>query len=208
MSMALQAHANQVIDSSGHLAMGGDLTHHSASGQPGGVQTAHGPQLIHYAGFLGSAVLQPTLDTDQDGLSNECDYDNDNDSLRDQDELDGFLFNPVTTTDPNLSDTDGDGMNDGDEARAETNPLDPGMKLEITSIQCTNAGNDVKVTWQARGGVNYQVIQLDISTGTTTTMLSNVTALGGLAPWFQTTADFTHGLPANKTNLFYIIEKP
>jgi len=46
------------------------------------------------------------LDTDQDGVGNGEDLDDDNDSLFDQDEI-------TMGTDPLLSDTDGDGINDG-----------------------------------------------------------------------------------------------
>lgn len=65
-------------------------------------------------------------DSDNDGLSdqqetddigtNPNDFDSDNDSIGDGDEVE-------MGTDPLLSDTDGDGMDDGDETQAGTDPL-------------------------------------------------------------------------------------
>lgn len=55
------------------------------------------------------------LDTDKDGIGNNKDEDDDNDGLQDSVEID------QTKTDPLLYDTDGDGINDKDDAF----PLDP-----------------------------------------------------------------------------------
>ena len=57
------------------------------------------------------------LDTDLDDIGNVCDSDDDNDGLSDDDEIN------VHGTDPLLNDTDGDGVNDGEEVAAGTNPL-------------------------------------------------------------------------------------
>lgn len=62
--------------------------------------------------------VDPTewLDTDGDGLGNNADLDDDNDSLTDIQEL-------ALNTDPLVFDTDGDGFSDGDELIAGTDPL-------------------------------------------------------------------------------------
>ncbi len=56
---------------------------------------------------------QCSIDTDDDGMSNYLDADDDNDGLEDSAE---------TTTNPLVPDSDGDGMNDGDETAAGRDP--------------------------------------------------------------------------------------
>jgi hypothetical protein len=64
------------------------------------------------------------LDTDGDGIGNNADLDDDNDSLPDAEEL-------MLGTEPLLVDTDGDMASDGLEVSAGTDPLDPGSVPEV-----------------------------------------------------------------------------
>lgn len=84
-----------------------------------------------------------TVDTDGDGIGNNADPDDDNDGMPDTWEI-TYLFDPLNPADANIDtdkdglinvreyqlgtlprnpDTDGDGMNDGDEVAAGRNPL-------------------------------------------------------------------------------------
>jgi hypothetical protein len=76
---------------------------------------------------------EPTIDTDGDMLTDAQEAelgtnpelaDSDGDGLSDFAEV-GFEPGSATGTDPNLSDTDGDGVGDGDEVTNGTDPLDP-----------------------------------------------------------------------------------
>jgi hypothetical protein len=76
---------------------------------------------------------EPTIDTDGDMLTDTQEAelgtnpdlaDSDGDGLSDFAEV-GFEPGSATGTDPNLSDTDGDGVGDGDEITNGTDPLDP-----------------------------------------------------------------------------------
>jgi hypothetical protein len=58
-----------------------------------------------------------SIDTDNDGIGNNADTDDDNDDLSDFDE-------GIQGTDPLVADTDMDGFTDGEEVAAGTNPLD------------------------------------------------------------------------------------
>ncbi len=77
-------------------------------------------------------------------------FDCDNDGLIYHDELNAFH------TDPANPDTDGDGMKDGVEVRAGTNPLD---RLSVFALRaCTVAVNGSRqITWSAVPGRRYQL---------------------------------------------------
>ncbi|MGO8836456.1 MAG: beta strand repeat-containing protein [Limisphaerales bacterium] len=64
------------------------------------------------------------------------------------------LYNPAQL-DPNL-DADGDGVSNGAEAAAGTDPLDPTSLFQITSLAITNA-SDLSVVWTTEGGHSYVV---------------------------------------------------
>ncbi|UCG05098.1 MAG: hypothetical protein JSV83_14365, partial [Desulfobacterales bacterium] len=84
-------------------------------------------------------------DTDQDGIGNNVDEDDDNDGLSDQEEV--VLYG----TDPLNPDSDGDGFTDGDEIGNGTDPMDPysmpqSFSLEIGEITVDH--NWIRVEFQ------------------------------------------------------------
>ena len=96
-----------------------------------------------------SILITPLADTDGDGLS-------------DAEEMTG-VDNGLTTSDPNGNvtqpadaDSDDDGMNDGDEAFAGTNPNDDSSVLEILGLQQLVATNFV-LQWSSESGRTYRL---------------------------------------------------
>lgn len=175
-----------VADGAGGRMTGGALTSITAVAQPGAVSVSTGGAYTHYAGFLGCAILLPNQDTDSDGLADELDPDNDNDGLTDIDETGGGAFDPTTMTDLNDADSDDDGATDGSEAVAGTNPNDDTAFLRITDLSVSGPAT---VTWTARSGKTYRLWHQDDLVGGPATLVTNVTAAGGVAPWFETSAN-------------------
>jgi len=174
---------SSVLDSSGTRSSGGSFTHISAAGQPGGIATSSGGSLVNQAGFLNTFVLKPLLDTDGDGLVDELDQDNDNDDLADLTEIGGNGFNPITPTHVNIADSDGDGVSDGYESVAGTDPSDVNAYLEITSI--TIPGGNRQVTWIARSNKNYQLLRSENVFQIPTNVIAIVNANGPAnPPWY------------------------
>jgi hypothetical protein len=169
--------------------------HVSAGGQPGGVFSSAGGDMVNNAGFLQAVdIKRPDQDTDSDGVIDELDLDNDGDGLHDLTEVEGSAFDPTTPTLVNVADTDEDGVSDHDESLAETNPRDREAFLRITSIR--NESDEVVLNWTARGGKQYRVLSADDShTYPFPNVEDTVTAEGGDAPWFETTGRFTNETP-------------
>lgn len=195
---------SSVLDGSGTTSSGGSYTNISAAGQPGGIAVSSGGGYVNQAGFLNTFSLKPSLDSDGDGLADEIDMDNDNDQLADATELAGTAFSPGTPTLLNVADSDGDGIPDGAEAIAGTNPTDVNSLLEIVAI--TNAAGSRFITWQARGGnqKTYVVRGANSAFGPYTTVVFSNTVAGGLSPWFDTIGNATD--PAAATNRFFAVE--
>lgn len=174
----------------------------AGQGQPVGTVFGGAGRTL-YQGFLSGAVLFTNLDHDADGMCDETDPDNDNDGLTDMDELHGALFPVITATDVNDADSDADGAGDGAEAVMASNPLDADSLLRLTLIQMAQDGT-VTLTWQAQAGVEYAV---DWCTNLVSQQMTNpipgtVTAMGGTAPWFDTSASKSFAGPA-PTNAFF-----
>ena len=153
-------------------------------GQPVGYLAGSSEQL--YAGFLNTFLLQPDTDTDQDGIADENDLDDDGDALDDLTELAGTGFNPITPSNPLDPDSDDDGSFDGEEQAAGTNPGDGGSMLAITSV--IDSGGMVTVTWQARAGTQYVLQQASSVAGLDAAPLESAPymATGGSGFWQET----------------------
>ncbi|HNR93180.1 MAG TPA: hypothetical protein PKM67_02265 [Kiritimatiellia bacterium] len=143
------------LDGAGDRSSGGAYSNISAVAQPGGTAVSSAGGMVNYAGFLGTFSLQPGLDTDADGLEDEVDSDNDNDALADLSEIEGSEFSPATASNPNLADSDDDGITDYGEAVAGTDPTDENAHLQIVSIT-ENAGNK-EIAYVAREGKTYRI---------------------------------------------------
>lgn len=181
------AQPSSVADAVGSRSTGGPYSHISAGGQPGGIAQSFGASFIHQAGFLNTFFLKPGLDTDGNGLPDEADADNDGDMLTDITELTGVGFSPITVTDLNRADTDGDAVSDGSEAVAGTDPTDPTLYFRLVSLQTTTGG--VKVGWVARGNNDRTYVlnkRAGLLEGGEQVIFSNTVA-GGSPPWFVVT---------------------
>lgn len=79
--------------------------------------------------------------------------DTDEDGLGDGDEV------RIYATDPTNPDTDGDGMPDGDEINAGTDPLDPGSLFAIVSSERDGGNPDwFRITWSVVAGKTYAIL--------------------------------------------------
>lgn len=176
---------SSVLDGSGTRAAGSTFTNLSAAGQPGGIIVSSGGSYVNHAGFLNTFFLRPGLDTDGDGLANEADLDNDADGLADTTEIAGGSFNPVTATDVNLADSDGDGTGDGQEAVAGTDPRDLNAQLELVEI---SRGSSTRVVWIARSNKTYRVLSATEPGRPLTNLVAEVLVNGSAnPPWYVVT---------------------
>lgn len=149
-------------------------------------------------------MLKPGLDTDDDGLADELDQDNDSDQLADATEIGGNAFTPASATLVNIADTDGDGQLDGWEAVAGTDPNNIDALLELVAISNAPAGR--AVAWLARGNNEKTYIvraTTDPRQPYATVVFSNTVA-GGAAPWFAVTTAIAHATASNVQ--FYAVE--
>ncbi|MFH0907733.1 MAG: thrombospondin type 3 repeat-containing protein [bacterium] len=201
---AQYTNTSSVLDGSGTISTGGTYINISAAGQPGGISVSDGDTYVNQAGFLNTFFAQGSLDTDGDGIPDEADLDNDNDGLRDATEIAGTAFSPATGSGVNTSDSDGDGMNDGREALAGSDPTDANAAFELVRILNTGAvGN---VTWLARGNNErtYVVKASSSSYSQPSQVLFSNSIAGGSGPWYQVTNSVTDDIVTN--GRFYAVE--
>ncbi len=190
---------SSVINGFGGRSAGGTYAQVSAGAQPGGVAPSYqgGPSdyaggMINRAGFINTFILFPDLDTNNNGLPNELDPDNDGDGLWDHWEISGEKFNPATPTDPNSPDSGTSGVSDYKAMVAGTDPYDPNATFRIIDIAMV--GTDAEVTWLARG--NHERLYVvhvfdDLHADTPSIVIWSNTVAGGSAPWYATEATIT-----------------
>jgi len=202
-ALAAYTNTSSVVDGAGSQSTGGSYGNVSAVAQPGAVGIARNGGLVNYSGFLNTISLRPALDTDGDGLIDEFDPDNDNDALEDAEEIGGNTFSPVTVTDVNDSDTDGDGALDGEESVAGTDPTDADALLTIIAVQ--EATNGVEITWLARSNRTYEVRwNTDLTNAGGFTSMDTVTVTDvASAPWYVVTNTYVDTVHSAATNGFY-----
>jgi hypothetical protein len=202
---------SSVMNGFGGRSSGGTYTHVGAGAQPGGIGTSYenGPAnyqggQINRAGFLNTFVFAPGLDANQNGIPDELDPDNDGDGLWDHWELSGEQFSPLTPTDPNRADTDGNNISDFEEMLAGTNPTDPEAGLNIISMKPD--GLMGVVTWQARGN-NERIYVLRVRDnsydGIPDIVIWSNTVAGGFPPWYAVTNTISEPLTDGS---FYAVE--
>ena len=184
----------RVVDGGGGWVSNGMYRCISAVCQPGPVGVSSGAGLRNSSGFLSAFLLHPHLDNDADGMPDEDDPDDDNDDLADASELSGNGFDPRTVTDPLSADSDGDGAADGAEATAGTNPQDAASQLKIVELEVLHG--DAVVTWTARDGYTYDLLVSHsvASLSSNGTVVSTVTATGGVGPWKETESSVTNAV--------------
>jgi PKD repeat protein len=98
-------------------------------------------------------------DTDADGVTDRYDLDDDGDGMSDYYE-DFFGLNRLSHTDA-VTDTDGDGVVNIEEAQARTDPRDSNDVLRLQASSAPGQGSIV-FTWPGRNDVTYQVQRTDI----------------------------------------------
>jgi hypothetical protein len=203
-ALAQLTNRSSVHNGMGGRSTGGPLTHVGAGAQPGGIAVSSGGSFVNQAGFLNTFFLKPALDSDGDGIPDEIDPDNDNDQLPDQTELLGSSFSPISPTDPNVADTDGDGMSDYAEMIGGSNPTDTNAHLRFTWI--AHAGGSQLVEWTARGN-NERIYVVKVRGGSYAqpdVVIWSNTVAGGAAPWYETIATNIHAVTTNAQ--FYSVE--
>lgn len=195
-SMALDADL-AVQSGYGRSSSGGTLNLVVSGAQPGGVGVASGGEMTLLAGFL--YTVQATSH-----LIPELDPDNDRDGLDDISELSGNLFNPETATDHNSRDTDGDGMDDGKEVVAGTDPVNPDALLRVEATSLPGGGREIR--WVARNGRTYVLYRntSNLMSGLFVPVTTNV-ALTGFGPWQVSTNVVTES-PDSFNNVLYKVE--
>jgi hypothetical protein len=192
-----------VHDGSGTMSSGGTYTNWSAAGQPGGIAVSSGGSMTNYAGFLHAVdIKRSSQDTDGDGIIDELDTDNDADGLLDTAEVAGSQFSPATATLVNNADSDGDGVTDGGEQAAATDPTDNNANLRILNIR--NQAGSREVSYLARSEKNYKIRSRDGSYTYPTNELGSDSESGGAGAWLVRTNTFADA--ASTTSRFYAVE--
>lgn len=151
--------------------------------------TSSGGTYYNQSGFIHVFLMNPSLDTDSDGIPDENDADNDNDGLTDIDELTGAYFEDGTVTSTILADTDNDGMSDREESIHGTNPLDANSICEVSPLLVPEDPSHFDIVVGTVSGREYRIQYSD--------HLLN----GPLWSFFKNTNEgfgtYTHSFPTN-----------
>jgi hypothetical protein len=192
------------LDGAGDWSSGGGYSNISAVAQPGGISVSRNGDMINYAGFLNTFVLRPNLDTDGNGIPNELDPDNDADMIDDEGEILGTNFNPNTATEVNIADTDDDGVIDGHEAVAGSNPQDANQFLQIVSISDSAGGREIQ--WQARQGKDYIIRSGEdaLVYPLPNELTTNTVSTPGAGAWLVTTGVYTDVSGSTNVSLYAV----
>ncbi len=202
---AVEEEAKVVASGGGGMKEGGMVVIQSI-GQSVSTPIQQGSSFVQQGGFLGFVLMNPDLDTDGDGLSDELDGDNDGDTLSDVDENNGSSFSPPTVTNLNLADTDGDGATDAEEAAGGFNPLDASRSLKFDLSRIENG--TFRVRWLARAGRTYGLYRFDLSDPANTKVLvDTATPLIGIGTWLETKASRDIPIPASGSSFSYLVEE-
>lgn len=95
------------------------------------------------------------------------------------------------STDPDNPDTDADGMRDGDEFRADTDPLDPLSYFALSDV-AKDGPDRAAVIWESVPGKRYQVERIatgDLLSGSFSTIGDVVTAISAVSTSIVSEAD-------------------
>ncbi len=180
-----------------------EYTNVSAAGQPGGINISSNGTLVNYAGFLQAVdIKRPDLDTDHDGVIDEISADNDSDTLADLTEVQGNTFDPNTPTYVNVADSDDDGLTDGAEAAAGTDPLDENANLRILSV--SSAGGGKQITYLARSQKNYIIRGDDDGYSYPTNYVGTGAETNGVGAWQVRTNTFVDSSSPTNSRFFAV----
>ena len=199
---------SSVLDGGGGVYSNASFAGAGAIGQGTPLGFTTNPAKGNYSGFLQTYVDRPDLDNDADGIADENDTDDDNDGLTDLAEVTGSGFDPVIGTDLFDADTDDDGVGDGDESVAGTNPRDADSLLEIKTVDREN-DNEV-IEWKSRQGKTYDILHasniFELAFSPETAEVVTVTS-GGVGHFLETTTTITNS-STGATRFYNVKVKP
>jgi T5SS/PEP-CTERM-associated repeat protein len=135
--------------------------------------------------FVGSVVLDPSLDADGDGIANGWEQ--------------SYGLDPLNAADAS-ADSDGDGFTNLQEYQAGTDPTNSASAFRILSVVPTN--DDLLISWVAGGGRTNVVQSTADLTGSYTNVSPNIILTGN---GDATTNYLDTGATTNATSRFYRI---
>ena len=144
------------LNSGGGRQASASYQHVGAIGGTGGEAASMNGLAASFGGAVRAHAWGEPLDSDSDGLLDAFDLDNDNDGLKDADEIQGDGASGRGATSSTVADTDGDGLGDGQEALAGTDPLDVDSQVRISDLSCDENGY-VRVQWLGHPDWTYSV---------------------------------------------------
>ena len=188
-----QTNVNGIIASASIKASNSRNTTIGVVGQPFAVSMLKNDNNVSFSGFMDTFVMFPTRDADNDGVPDESSKDNDGDTIDDVKELEGTAFSPITPTNPQLIDSDWDGVTDQIELIAGTDPTDPTSYLQISDVNITD--QDFIIYWQGRANIDYQVLLYTNLLFTNDVFVSpTISSTNGTGSWETTWLSWTNNI--------------